>query len=93
MKKQFLQFALTVALVCGSAAALAAGVDVQSKFETIWSVMKTCGVIVATIAIAWSAYKILFKGANLGDVSGPLLGGVLLGAAPWIGELLVNGTV
>ena len=43
-----------------------------------------------TIAILWAGYKVLFKGAALMEVAGPLMGAVLIGAGPWIAEILVG---
>lgn len=93
MNKYLKSAFLTALFICSSAAFAAGGLDVESKFQTIWTVMKSCGVILATIAVGWAGYKIFWKGANIGDISGPLVGGILVGAAPWIADLVINGTI
>lgn len=94
MKTKDLRLLIATAGLLASGTALAAGgVDVASKFQQILDAMKPVSVVLATIALLWAGYKIFFKGANLGDVSGPILGGIVVGAAPWIAELLVQGTL
>lgn len=91
---KYVKSAFLTALVIGSSAAFAAGgLDVESKFQTIWTVMKSCGGILATLAFCWAGFKIYWRGANIGDMAGPLVGGILVGAAPWIADLVINGTI
>lgn len=91
MKKNWLSF-LSLALI--SSQTLAAGgsgaSSVNSLFEQILSILQGLSVVVVTIAILWAGYKVLFKGAALMEVAGPLMGAVLIGAGPWIAEILVG---
>lgn len=83
--------AYAMALVLASDAALAeGGLNVESKFQTLSTVIFGCGVVVLTIAIMWAGYKIMFQGQTLREVAPPLLGGILFAAAGGIAKLLVQ---
>ena len=92
--KTFRSLALSaVVAACSSAPAFAAGgsgTTVNSLFDQILTILQGLSVVVVTIAIIWAGYKVLFKGAALMEVAGPLMGAILIGAAPWIAELLVG---
>ena len=84
--------AYAMALVLASNAALAGGLDVQSKFQTILdNAIIPCGAVVLTIAICWAGYKIRFQGQTLREVAPPLLGAILFAAAGWLAKLLIPG--
>lgn len=51
--------------------------------------MQGVGVVLATIAFVYAGFKMLFLRASLEQVAGPLIGGVVIGAAAWIANLLV----
>lgn len=95
---KFLPRALVPATVLGSvmsspalaAGGSGAGADVNSLFTEILGVLQGVSVVVVTCAVIWAGYKTLFKGAGLGEVGGPLMGAILIGAAPWLAELLVG---
>ncbi len=94
LKKIFNTLSASVGLAAVvSAPAYAAGgsgTSVSSLFDEILSVLQGMSVVVVTIAIIWAGYKVLFKGAALMEVAGPLMGAILVGAAPWIADLLVG---
>lgn len=74
-------------------AAGGSGTDgVYSMFNQILTVLQGLSIVVVTIAFIWAGYKVLFKGANVMEVGGPLLGAVLIGAAPWLADLLLAGS-
>lgn len=80
-------------LVVLSSHALAAGgsgTNVNTLFTTILSTLQGLGVVVVTIAIVWAGYKTLFKGVSIQEVGGPLAGAILIGAAPWLADLILN---
>lgn len=91
MKKRNL--GLLAAAAFGSMPAFAAGGSgstVNTLFDQVLSILQGLSVVVVTIAIIWAGYKVLFKGAALMEVAGPLMGAILIGAAPWLAELLVG---
>ena len=72
--------------------ALAAGgtSNINTLFQTILDTMQDVAVVIATIAFVYAGFKMLFLRASLEAVSGPLIGGVVIGAAAWIAKLLVS---
>lgn len=93
MKKLKLGALGALAFATFAAPAMAAGgtgATVSSLFEEILTILQGLSVVVVTIAILWAGYKVLFKGAALMEVAGPLMGAILIGAAPWLAELLVG---
>ncbi|MCI5851840.1 MAG: TrbC/VirB2 family protein [Sutterellaceae bacterium] len=74
------------------AAALAAGgtSNINTLFETILSTMQGVAVVLATIAFVYAGFRMLFQRASIEQVAGPLIGGVVIGAAAWIANLLVG---
>lgn len=81
-----------MALVLASDAALAAegGLDVQSKFDTLKTVINSCGAVVLSIAVMWAGYKIMFQGQTLREVAPPLLGAILFASATGLANLLID---
>lgn len=77
-------------LVLASEAAMADGLNVQSKFTAIRDALNACGVIVLTIAIMWAGYKIMFQGQTLREVAPPLLGAILFAGATGLANLLID---
>ncbi len=78
--------------LCASVPAYAASssTSVETLIETVLSTLQTLSVPVVTIALIWAGYKVLFKGAMLMEVAGPVLGAIVVGAAPWLAELVVG---
>lgn len=71
-------------------AAGGSGSTVNTLFDQILTILQGLSVVVVTIAIIWAGYKVLLKGAALMEVAGPLMGAILIGAAPWLAGLLVG---
>lgn len=92
--KKLVRFGLTAAALTAMAAmpAFAAGslTSVSTLFDTILSVLQGLAVVVVTIAVIWAGYKVLFKGASIMEVAGPLMGAILIGAASYLADLLVG---
>ena len=81
------------ALLCSPAAFAASGgsgANVESMFQQILDILQGVSVVVVTVAVIWAGYKTLFKGAGLMEVAGPLMGAILIGAAPWLAQILVG---
>lgn len=80
-------------LIVGSQAALAASgasATVESFFNEIMTVMKTCTVTVATCAGLWIGYKVLWGGRTLEEMAPFIVGCLLLACAPWAAETLLQ---
>ncbi len=94
MKTKFIKNLGLVALIAGLCVcdqAFAAGAtDVKSKLQTILDVVQACGVVIATGSIVWAGFKVAWQGESLRNVSGPLIGGIIVGCAAYFGTLLVN---
>ena len=89
MKKYLLP--LTLALVSTQVlAAGGTGANVESLFRSILTTLQGLGVVVVTIAIIWAGYKVLFKGVAIQEIGGPLAGAILIGAAPWLADLILG---
>ena len=82
--------ALLALLAPGIAAAAGGTSNINTLFQTILDTMQDVAVVVATIAFVYAGFKMLFLRASLEAVSGPLIGGVVIGAAAWIAKLLVS---
>lgn len=92
MKIKFIKNLGLMALIAGLCVceAFAAGADVKSKLESILTVVQACGVVIATGSIVWAGFKVAWQGESLRNVSGPLIGGIIVGCAAYFGTLLVN---
>ncbi|MCG5030082.1 TrbC/VirB2 family protein [Mesosutterella sp. OilRF-GAM-744-9] len=64
--------------------------NVNTLFTTILTTMQDVSSIIATIAFVYAGIKILFIQAPLREVAGPIIGGVVIGAAGWLASLLVS---
>lgn len=82
--------ALIVLLASGPAFAASGTSNVNTLFQTILDTMQDVAVVIATIAFVYAGFKMLFLRASIEAVSGPLIGGVVIGAAAWIANLLVS---
>ena len=71
-------------------AAAGTGSNLSSLFDQIQSQMTIISLSVVTIAVIWAGYKVLFMGVQLQQVAGPLIGAILIAAAPWIASLIVG---
>ena len=91
MSKSFKFFFCSLALLATPAfAAGGSGSSVDTLFNTILTTLQGLSLVVVTIAIMWAGYKMLFKGASIMDIGGPVLAAIAIGAAPWLAELLVG---
>lgn len=81
---------LTALLASGPAFAASGTSNVNTLFQTILDTMQDVAVVIATIAFVYAGFKMLFLRASIEAVSGPLIGGVVIGAAAWIANLLVS---
>lgn len=83
-------------LVLASAALIgspahAGGFDrVTTVFDNINGILIAAGVSIMTMAILWCGYKVTFRGAGFEDISKPMLGGIILGAAPTLAGFLLG---
>ena len=90
MKLQKLAPAILGTLLTNVAFAASGTQSVNNLFQQILDVLQNVSLVVVTIAIIWAGYKVLFVGNSMQEVSKPLLGAIMIGAAPWIAELFVG---
>ena len=94
MKKNshhFRQALALAALLAASPAFAASGTsNISTLFQTVLDTMQDVAVVIATIAFVYAGFKMLFLRASIEAVSGPLIGGVVIGAAAWIANLLIS---
>ena len=85
-----------IALALCSGAALAAGgvsgESVQTLFETVLDALQMAAVPVVTIAVCWAGYKVIWGNQTIAEVAPLVIGAILIGASPWIAELLVQNS-
>ena len=60
-------------------------------FENINKLLNAASIIVVTIAVIFSGYQIAFAHKRITDVTPPLIGGVLIGAAAQLAKMVVGG--
>jgi type IV secretion system protein VirB2 len=84
---------LTVMLFCTMyaepAMAQAALTKVNTLMESVLSVLRGVSVTAVTIAIIITGYRMAFKGESLADCAPVIVGGVIIGAATEIAQLLL----
>ena len=85
--KFFIGFLLLTTSTFLFAQGLTAGASTLSAIAT-W--MKYIGITVLTIAFMWCGGKMWFSGVQIRELAGPMLGGVIFGAAPLIVSLLMT---
>ncbi|MEZ2417996.1 TrbC/VirB2 family protein [Luteibacter sp. RCC_6_2] len=75
--------------------ALAQVGETQTKvcgfFGGINTILNAASIVVVTVAVIFSGYQIAFAHKRISDVTPPLLGGVLIGAAAQIARMVVSG--
>lgn len=92
-KMQDAKTAVLVAVLLGlsSPAFAGGGFDrVTTVFDNVNTVLIAAGVSIMTMAILWCGYKVTFRGASFDDISKPLIGGIILGAAPTLAGFLMG---
>jgi type IV secretion system protein VirB2 len=86
---------LLVALAFVPEIALAQVSETQDKvcgfFGGISTILNAASIVVVTVAVIFSGYQIAFAHKRISDVTPPLLGGVLIGAAAQIAKMVVQG--
>jgi len=83
--------AAALTILTSPAFAGAPGFDrVNTVFTNVNTALIAAGVAIMTMAILWCGYKITFKGASFEDISKPLIGGIVLGAAPTLAGFLMS---
>ena len=91
--KKFSALFAAVGLVLLSGAAMAAGgvsgESIETLFETVLDALQMASVPVVTIAVCWAGYKVIWGGSAIQEVGPLVVGAILIGASPWVAELLV----
>lgn len=64
--------------------------QVNTLMESVRDVLTGVSVVAITIAVIIAGYKMAFQGAGIGDVAPVIIGGVVIGAAAQIAQLLVG---
>lgn len=86
---------LAVALAFVPELALAQVGETQTKvcgfFGGISTILNAASIVVVTVAVIFSGYQIAFAHKRISDVTPPLIGGVLIGAAAQIAKMVVSG--
>lgn len=63
---------------------------VNEGVEKVKSVLRLCAAGVVTIAIMWAGFKMGFQKSGLMEVMPIFIGGLLIGAAPFIASFLIE---
>ena len=91
--KKFSALFAAVGLALLSGAAMAAGgvsgESIETLFETVLDALQMASVPVVTIAVCWAGYKVIWGGSAIQEVGPLVVGAILIGARPWVAELLV----
>lgn len=91
--KKFSALFAAVGLALLSDAAMAAGgvsgESIETLFETVLDALQMASVPVVTIAVCWAGYKVIWGGSAIQEVGPLVVGAILIGASPWVAELLV----
>ena len=91
--KKFSALFAAVGLALLSGAAMAAGgvsgESIETLFETVLDALQMASVPVVTIAVCWAGYKVIWGGSAIQEVGPRVVGAILIGASPWVAELLV----
>lgn len=93
MNKRLLSIMFFAALTTSPQLALAAGgsgSSVTGVFEQILDVTKSVSPVVGTLALVWAGYKVMWMGVAIREIAGPLMGALLIVAAPWLIDVLMS---
>src|SRR5205085_867932 len=63
---------------------------VNTLMQSVLDVLKGASVVAVTIAIVLTGYRMAFKGESLADCAPVIIGGVIIGAASEIAQLLLG---
>ncbi|GGA22113.1 TrbC/VirB2 family protein [Dyella nitratireducens] len=61
-------------------------------FSNINTVLNAISIVVVTIAVMFSGYKVAFSHARIAEVTPVLIGAILIGAASQIAKLFLSGS-
>lgn len=70
----------------------ATGQKVCGFFDNIHSILNMASIAVVTVAVIFSGYQIAFAHKRIGDVAPILIGGVLIGAAGQVAQMVIGDT-
>ena len=80
-----------MAMLMMSQPAAAAGLsDINSFLGEIQGALKGVGVAVVIIAFMVAGYKIIFGGSTVREVAPIAIGGLVIGAAPYLASLIIK---
>lgn len=92
-RNRTISYVLALGLALASASAFAAGgvsgESVQTLFESVLDMLQMASVPIVTIAVCWAGYKVIWGGSAIQEVGPLVVGAILIGASPWVAELLV----
>lgn len=91
MKTKLMKIKILTLSTLYSAFAYSAGLEkVNEIMEKVKTAMTAAAVVTVTVAILWAGYKVLFGGQTLREVAPILIGGLLIGSALQLAQLLVG---
>ncbi|TCV97227.1 type IV secretion system protein VirB2 [Luteibacter rhizovicinus] len=67
------------------------GTKVCGFFQNINSLLNAASIVVVTVAVIFSGYQIAFAHKRIADVAPVMIGGVLIGAAAQVANMVVGG--
>lgn len=83
--------ALSTTLFTAEAMAAAGTQSINTLLQSVLSTLQSASPVTITIAVMWVAYVLIFsERVTLSRMAPPIIGGILLGVAPWIADLLVG---
>lgn len=91
MKTLSLLTHLSILLFAIDPALAASGTQsINTLFTQILTVLQGVSVVVVTCALVWAGYRVMYTEASIRQVAGPVMGAILVAAAPWLADLLVG---
>lgn len=96
MLPQLISYVMIIGVLASPLSAFAqvtatAGTGGATTLKTVIAWMQGLGVLVATAAIMWAAFRVMFQGARVNDVAPVFIGGVLFGSAAFLAGLVTAG--
>lgn len=70
----------------------ATGQKVCGFFDNIHNILNMASIAVVTVAVIFSGYQIAFAHKRIGDVAPIMIGGVLIGAAGQVAQMVIGDT-
>ncbi len=85
---------LVLGCVCAEAVLAASGTtgtEIKTQFETILTYAKAAAGVIATLAFLWAGFRMIFsENVTLRQVAPAIVGGIVIGSAPWLAELFIT---